>query len=149
MKLNCYKRILAIVLLMNFWKLPVYGEPQTTQTQNSKESGMRRYMQSGEAGLPGKNAEHFYTESEVDTLIEDLTGAAHEAIEQAAAEAARAAALASLERESTAIREAQRLQGENSRLKQSRVKTAVITGVICFFGGLAIGAGGVLIIGGR
>jgi hypothetical protein len=97
--------------------------------------------------LPSKNAEHFYTESEVDTLIEDLTGAAHEAIEKAAAEAARAAVLASLEREATAIREeAQRLQGENSRLKQSRIKTAVITGVICFFGGLAFGAGGIAII---
>jgi hypothetical protein len=75
----------------------------------------------------------------VDTLIEDLTGAAHEAIEQAAAEAARAAVLASLEREAAAIRESQHLQGENSRLKQNRVKTAIITGVICFFGGLALG----------
>jgi hypothetical protein len=84
----------------------------------------------------------------VDTLIEDLTGAAHEAIEQAAAEAAKAAALASLEREAAAIREAQRLQGENSRLKQSRVKTAVVTGLICFFGGLAVGAGGIAIVQG-
>jgi hypothetical protein len=89
-----------------------------------------------------------YSELEVDTLIEDLTGAAHEAIEQAAAEAARAAALASLERELAAVSEAQRLQGENSRLKQSRVKTAVVTGVICFFGGLAIGAGGIAILQG-
>jgi hypothetical protein len=55
-------------------------------------------------------------------LIEDLTGAAHEAIEQAAAEAARAAALASLEREAAAIREADRLQGENSRLKAKQGK---------------------------
>jgi hypothetical protein len=85
----------------------------------------------------------------VDTLIEDLTGAAHEAIEKAAAEAARAAALASLEREAAAIRETQRLQGENSRLKQSRVKTAVVTGLICFFGGLAIGAGATAILAGR
>jgi hypothetical protein len=84
----------------------------------------------------------------VDTLIEDLTGAAHEAIEQAAAEAARAAALASLEREAAAIREAQRLQGENSHLKQSRVKTAVVTGLICFFSGLAAGAGGIAILQG-
>jgi hypothetical protein len=73
-------------------------------------------------------------------LIEDLTGAAREAIEQAAAEAARAAALASLEREAAAMREAQRLQGENSRLKRSRVKTAIVTGAVCLFGGLAIGA---------
>jgi hypothetical protein len=149
MKLSCYKKILAIVLLMSFWKIPVFGEPPTTQTQNSEGSGTRQYVQSGEAGLPGKNAEHFYSELEVNTLIEDLTGAAHEAIEQAAAEAAKSAALASLEREAATIREAQRLQGENSRLKQSRVKTAVITGMICFFGGLAVGAGGVLIIGGR
>jgi hypothetical protein len=89
-----------------------------------------------------------YSESEVDTLIEDLTGAAHEAIEQAAGEAAKAAALASLEREAAAIREAQRLQGENSRLKQIRVKTAVITGLICFFGGLAVGAGSIAILQG-
>jgi hypothetical protein len=133
MKYELCRRILTIVLLMSFWKIPVYGEPQTTQTRNSGESGMRRY-----------------SASEVDTLIEDLTGAAHEAIEQAAAEAAKAAALASLERESAAIREAQYLQGENSRLRQSRVKTAVVTGVICFFGGLAFGAGGIAIIqGGR
>jgi hypothetical protein len=97
-----------------------------------------------------------YSELEVETLIEDLTGAAHEAIEQAAAEAARAAALASLEREASllqakefAIREAQRLQGENSRLKQSKVKTAIVTGIICFFGGLAAGAGTTVILMGR
>ena len=89
-----------------------------------------------------------YSELEVDTLIEDLTGAAEEAIEQAAAEAARAAALASLERELAAVSEAQRLQGENSRLKQCRVKTAIVTGVICFFGGLAVGAGGIALLQG-
>jgi hypothetical protein len=89
-----------------------------------------------------------YSEYEVDTLIEDLTGAAHEAIEQAAAEAARAAALASLDREMAAMAEAQRLQNENSRLKKSRVKTAIITGVICFFGGLTVGAGGIVILQG-
>jgi hypothetical protein len=84
----------------------------------------------------------------VDALIEDLTGAAQEAIERAAAEAARAAALASLEREMMAITEAQRLHGENSRLKQSRAKAAVATGMICFFGGLAVGAGGLALLQG-
>jgi hypothetical protein len=117
---------------MSFWKIPVFGEPPTAQTQNSDESEMRQY-----------------SEYEVDTLIEDLTGAAHEAIEKAAGEAARAAALASLEREMAAMAETQRLQGENSRLKQSRVKTAVITGVVCFFGGFAIGAGTTAILAGR
>jgi hypothetical protein len=125
------RRILATVLLMSFWKIPVYGEPPTAQTRNSEESGTRQY-----------------SEYEVDTLIEDLTGAAHEAIEQAAAEAARAAALASLDREMAAMAEAQRLQSENNRLKQSRVKTAVVTGVVCFFGGLAIGAGGIALLQG-
>jgi hypothetical protein len=85
----------------------------------------------------------------VDTLIEDLTGAAHEAIEQAAAEAARATALASLERELQAVREAQSLREENGVLRKSRVKTAVVTGVICFFGGLAIGAGTTAVVAGR
>jgi hypothetical protein len=84
----------------------------------------------------------------MDTLIEDLTGAAHEAIEKAAAEAAKAAALANLEHKMALLAETQRLQGENSRLKQSRVKTAVVTGVICFFGGLALGAGGIAILQG-
>jgi hypothetical protein len=98
----------------------------------SSESGTRRF-----------------SESEVDILIEDLTMAAVEAIEQAAGEAAKAAALASLEREAAAVREARRLQGENRRLQQSRVKTAIMTGVICFFGGLAIGAGTTVILTGR
>jgi hypothetical protein len=81
-------------------------------------------------------------------LIDDLSLAAREAIERAAAEAARAAALASLEREAAAMAEAQRLQGENSSLKQSRVTTAIVTGVICFFGGLAVGAGGIVLLQG-
>jgi hypothetical protein len=134
-----YRRILTIVLLMSFWKMPLSGEPWTAQTRNSEESGMRQY-----------------SELEVDTLIEELTGAAHEAIEKAASlaarrvlEAAKAAALASLDREMAALSEAQRLQRKNSRLKQSRVKTAVVTGVICFFGGLALGAGGIAILTGR
>jgi hypothetical protein len=131
MKYRLCRRILAIVLLMSFWKIPVYGEPPTAPPMNSSGSGTR-----------------WYSESEVDTLIEDLTGAAREAIEQAAAEAARAAALASLDRELKAVAEAQRLQGENSRLKQSRVKTAVVTGVICFFGGVALGAGGIALLQG-
>jgi hypothetical protein len=122
MKYKGCGKITAIVILMSFLTgFPVFGEPPTTQTRNSSGSGTRQY-----------------NESEVDTLIEDLTGAAHEAIEQAAAEAAKAAALASLEREAAAIRETQRLQGENGRLKQSRVKTAIITGVICFLGGSLI-----------
>jgi hypothetical protein len=69
-----------------------------------------------------------------------LTAVAREAIEQAAAEGARAAVLASLEREAVAILEAQTLLEENGVLRKGRVKTAVVTGVICFLGGLAIGS---------
>jgi hypothetical protein len=84
----------------------------------------------------------------VDTLIEDLTTAAAEAIEKAAGEAAKAAALASLEREAAAVREAQRWQVEYRNAKKAGIKTAVLTGVICLLGGLAIGAGGIAIIQG-
>jgi hypothetical protein len=133
MKYRLCRKILTIVLLMSFWRIPVFGEQQITPLTSSEESGMRQY-----------------SESEVDALIDELTGAAHEAIEQAAAEAAKAAALASLEREAAAIRKAQYLYTENSRLKQSRLKTAVVTGIVCFFGGLALGAGSVAILqGGR
>ena len=81
-------------------------------------------------------------------MIEDLTVAAEEAIEQAAAEAARAAMLASLDRELQTAREARRLLEENGALRKSRVKAAVITGAVCFFTGLAAGACGVMLIGG-
>jgi hypothetical protein len=138
-KLKHCKRTLAIVILMSFLTgFPVFGEPPTTPSMTSEENGTRQYSESEVDCL-----------AKLDLLIEDLTGAAHEAIEQAAAEAARAAALASLEREAAAIREAQRLYGENSRLRQGRVKTAIVTGVICFFGGLAIGAGTTAVLAGR
>ncbi|GHT52214.1 hypothetical protein FACS1894106_0450 [Spirochaetia bacterium] len=111
----------------------MYGEPQTTQPMTSGESGTRQF-----------------SESEVDTLIEDLTQAAEEAIEKAAAEAAKAAALASLDAQAKAWAEAQHWQGEYTEAKRRGFKNAVIAGVICFFGGLVIGAGGTLILqGGR
>jgi hypothetical protein len=82
----------------------------------------------------------------VDALIEDLTGAAEEAIKKAAAEAAKAAALASIDREAAALREAQQWQREYREARSRGIKNAVLTGVICFFSGLVIGAGGVVII---
>jgi predicted dinucleotide-utilizing enzyme len=139
MNYRLYRRITVIVILMSFLRtFPVYGEPPITQTPNSSENGTR-----------------LYSDSEIDLLIEDLSGAAKEAIEAAAAEAAKAASLASLEREASlvqaqalAIRESSLLQEENGALRKSRVKTAVITGVICFFSGLTIGAGGMAILQG-
>jgi hypothetical protein len=131
MKLNYCKRILAAVLLMSFWRMPVSAEPPTTLPGNS-----------------GGNGTRLYSEYEVDTLIEDLTAAAEEAIERAAAEGARAAMLASLDREMAAAREARRLGEENGALRKSRVKAAVVTGAACLFAGLAAGACGVMLIGG-
>jgi hypothetical protein len=67
MKLKHCRKILAIVLLMSFWKIPVFGEPLTTPPMSSEESGMRRYSELEVDCL-----------AELDLLIEDLTGAAHE-----------------------------------------------------------------------
>jgi len=92
----------------------------------------------------------------VDLLIDDISEAAYEAIEQAVAEAARAAALAALEREAAALREAQRWRVEAdlrqqiiTETKKAGVKNAVIAGLACLLGGLVIGIGGTIIIGGR
>jgi DNA replicative helicase MCM subunit Mcm2 (Cdc46/Mcm family) len=81
----------------------------------------------------------------MDTLIEDLTAAAHEAIEQAAAKAAKAAVLASLKREAAVLAEARTWEREYRETKRRGITAAVITGAVCFTGGLVTG----LIIGGR
>jgi hypothetical protein len=96
-------------------------------------------------------------------LIDDLTEAALEAIERAAGEAAKAAALAMLEREAAAMQEAAKQQAEalrwrmeaeanlqaGTQAKRAGVKNAVLAGAICFIGGFVVGAGGMFIIGGR
>jgi hypothetical protein len=117
----------------------MYAEQQTEQPQNLTESEMK-----------------FWSDFEVDILIDDISEAAHEAIETAAAEAARAAALAALEREAAALREAHRWRVEAelrqqviAETKKAGVKNAVITELACLLGGLAFGIGGTLIIGGR
>jgi hypothetical protein len=127
------------VLLSSFWRTPVFADPPITPPMNSGESGTRHY-----------------SEYEVDTLIEDLTVAAVEAIEQAAGEAAKAAMLASVEREAAlvraqalAVREVARLQEENSHLKSDKVRTAIVAGISCFLGGLAVGAGAIAMVMGN
>ena len=79
-------------------------------------------------------------------LIEEITEAALEAIEQAAAEAARAATLAALERETAAIREAQRWRLEAENVRRTGNKNAFLVGAIFFLGGLAFGVGGTLLM---
>ena len=82
----------------------------------------------------------------MDILIDDISFAAYEAIEQAAAEAARAAALAALNREAAAIREAHKWRTEAEKkemevkaVKRTGVKNAVIAGAVCLFCGFAVG----------
>jgi hypothetical protein len=111
-----------------------------------------------------------YTDSEVEWLIDEISEAALEAIEQATGEAAKAASLALLEREAVllqakaeAMREASIRQAEALRwqiqaetnaiviteAKKAGIKNAIIAGAVCLLGGLAVGIGGTLIIGGR
>ena len=98
----------------------------------------------------------FYTDSEIDLLIDEISEIAKEAIEQAAAEAARASALASVEREAAILREAERwrIQAElNLREFEAARKTGrkntLLAALIGVIGGLAFGVTGTLIIGGK
>ena len=136
LKFMNYRKIIALVLLMSFLIFPMYAEPQTEQQTNLSESETR-----------------FYSDLEVELLIDDLTVIALEAIEQAAGEAARAAFLQSLEREAEAMREAARQQAEVFRLRneaeilrRAGIKNNVLIGVLCFIGGLAVGVTGTILI---
>jgi len=107
-------------------------------------------MNSSESGT------RLYTDSEVETLIDEVSTAALEAIEQAAGEAAKTAVIASLEREAAALREAQRWRIEAelkqqviNETKKAGTKNAVIAGFACLLGGLALGIGGTLAIRGN
>jgi hypothetical protein len=136
---RCCGKITALVILVSFLSFPVSGEVPTATLSDSGNGGMR-----------------FYSDIEVQGIVAELSMAAEEAIEGAAAEAAKAASLAALDREGAARREAAAALAEARRWEQqyreSRgrgIKNAVITGVICFLSGLALGAGGVLIFGGN
>ena len=132
LKSKRYGKILSIVLLMSFLNIPIFAEPLTERQTDLSE---------GETRL--------YTSLEIDLLIDDLTVAALEAIEQAAGEAARAAFLASLEREAAALREAQVWRNEAETIRRTGTRNNWLVGAICFIGGLFIGVGGTLLIGGR
>ena len=94
-----------------------------------------------------------YNDYDIDILIDDLTLAALEAIEQTAGEAAKAAALVMLEREAVALREAQKwkLEAEVNFhaigiTKKSGRKNTITAALIGVLGGLAVGVGGALAI---
>jgi hypothetical protein len=127
---NC-ARIISTVILMSFLKFPMYAEPLT---------GLERNLSENETRL--------YSDYEIEILIDEITEAALEAIDQAAAEAARAAMLTMLEREAAAIREAARQQAEALRWqieadkrRRAGIWGAVITGLVCLAGGLVVGIG--------
>jgi predicted transcriptional regulator len=109
---------------------PLHAEPP--RTQNS--------------GLREKEA-NSYSASEVQTLIDELTESAKEEIERAASEAAKAAVMASLEREAAAIAEARRWQGLYQAEQKDSVKNLVLAGLVCFVVGAAGGVGAVVYSG--
>ena len=125
---NCEK-IIAVVLLMTFLKFPMYAEPQTEQLPNSSENETKRY-----------------SDLEVRELIDEISEAALEAIEQAAGEAAKAAVLSVLEREALALREAEqwRIQADINALafkeaKKQGVKNTIIGVLLGIVGGFFVG----------
>ena len=139
-----FGRNMSIVILLSLLTpFPVFGEALTGQSETLNARGTR-----------------LYSDSEVITLIDEISAAAYEAIERAAAEAAKAAALAGLEREALLLHELSalkadgqfwRLQAETNLLaisaaKKEGVKNAVIAGAVCLLGGLIFGVGGTLII---
>ena len=95
----------------------------------------------------------FYSDSEIDWLIDELSKAAKEAVEKAAAEAAKAATLAAVEREGAALREAAqreevafrwRMEAEANmkginEAKRKGMKNAFLAGAICLIGGFVAG----------
>ena len=98
----------------------------------------------------------FWSDLEVELLIDEISEAALEAIEQAAGEAARAAALALLEREAAALREAERWRvqadfnfQEMQSARTTGRKNTLLAALIGILGGLVVGVGGTLIIGSR
>jgi anti-sigma factor RsiW len=72
-------------------------------------------------------------------MINELSAAAVKEIETAAGEAAKAAALAALEREAVHLAEIERLRKTNRELKKRDIKIIVITGLACFVSGAIFG----------
>ena len=61
---------------------------------------------------------NYYSDSDIDWLIDEISKIVIESIDQAAAEAARAATLAAIEREAAAIHEAERWKRETEEYVQ-------------------------------
>jgi hypothetical protein len=85
----------------------------------------------------------------VDELIEDLTAAAHEEIERAAGEGARAAALAALERQAELAVEAAKWRHEAEAAYHRVFRNSLVFGVIGFCAGAFAGGMSFYFLGGR
>ena len=88
----------------------------------------------------------FWSDLEVELMIDEISEAAIEAIEQAAGEAARAMALSMLEREAAMLRELQRWQFEAEsyqiKIKQTQRngwRNMLIAGLSCLAAGFVLG----------
>jgi hypothetical protein len=107
----------------------MYAEPLTEHAQNLNGSETR-----------------LYSDLEVELLIDEITEAALEAIEQAAGEAAKAAVLSVLEREAAALREAEQWKNKAEinalavkDAKKQGVKNTIIGVLLGIVGGFAVG----------
>jgi hypothetical protein len=87
-----------------------------------------------------------YSDSEVELLIDEISAAALEAIDQAAGEAAKAAVLSVIEREAEALREAAKWKNQAEidalavkQAKKAGVKNTIIAALIGILGGFAVG----------
>jgi hypothetical protein len=141
---NC-ARIMLIVILWNFL-IPFRGfaDQPITQSENLTE---------GETRL--------WSDLEVDLLIDEISAAAYEAIEKAAAESAKAATMAGLEREALLLHEVMihqadvmfwKLQAETNLLavgeaKKAGRKNTVYAALFGVLGGLVVGIIGTFTIG--
>ena len=141
---HCARIMLAVILMNLLIPFPVFAELPMAQSPILNEEETR-----------------FYSDSEPELLIEELTEAAKEAIEKAAAESAKAATLAGLEREAAILREVTVHQADvqywrgqaevnykaiGEATKTGR-KNAVLAGALCLIGGLFVGVSGTLLIG--
>jgi hypothetical protein len=136
MKYWNYKRILlGATLWILLIKFPVFAERLKTENQSLTESGTR-----------------LFSELEVNELIDDLTKAAHEEIEAAAGEAAKAVAIAALEKQAALTREIVKLQKEVQDVariaSQKTFHNSVMFGCIGFAAGVLSGGLIIHFIGG-
>ena len=95
----------------------------------------------------------YYSDLEIELLIDELSEAALEAIEKAAGEAAKAAVLSMLDREAALLRETQRLRLEAEAYSQEITvtrrngrKNTIIGVLVGVFSGLAVGVGGTILM---